>query len=424
LKVLLISANTEQFNMPAMPLGLACVAQATKNAGHDVRLLDLMFETNAASVLKKKIAEFRPECIGISVRNIDDQTIESPRFLLDKVKEVVTLCRDQLDVPIVLGGAGYSLFPKSALAFLEADIGIAGEGEISFPELLSQLQGNSDPSKIPGLHTRAHACLQPRVLAENLDQLSLPDPGILSDSASKNKEPWIPVQTRRGCALKCSYCSTPAIEGPLLRRRSPELVSAWLESWVKAGYTNFFFVDNTFNLPLGYAKEICRQILNRKLNMRWRSIIYPKNVDQELVELMAAAGCKQVSLGFESGSVEMLRNLNKRFSVEEVRATSALFADHGIARMGFLLLGGPGETRETVEDSLAFADSLELDALRLTAGIRIYPDTQLARTAIEEGVIDSQSNLLHPRFYLAQGMDGWLLASLKKWQASRSHVIM
>ena len=424
MKVLLISANTEQFNMPAMPLGLACVAQATRNAGHDVTMLDLMFEMDASAVLKKAIKEFRPECIGISVRNIDDQNIETPRFLLDKVKEVVTLCRDQVNVPVVLGGAGYSMFPENALAYLGADMGIEGEGEIAFPVLLARLENNFDLSGIPGLNVRDHGSQQPKSLAKNLDELTLPDTNLLFVSTSKNKEPWIPVQTRRGCALKCSYCSTPGIEGSILRRRSPELVSAWLETWVKAGYTDFFFVDNTFNLPPAHAKEICRQIVERGLNMRWRCIIYPKNVDEELVELMAAAGCRQISLGFESGSEQMLRNLNKGFIIEDVRTTSAMFADHGIARMGFLLLGSPGETKESVEESLAFADSLKLEALRLTAGVRIYPDTQLAETAENEGVITSQGNLLQPRFYLAQGLEGWLSERLKEWRVSRPYVIM
>lgn len=424
MKVLLISANTEQFNMPAMPLGLACVAEATRNAGHNVTMLDLMFEMDAAAVLKKMIAEFRPECIGISVRNIDDQNFETRRFLLDKVKEMVALCRDQANVPVVLGGAGYSIFPESALAYLEADMGIEGEGEIAFPALLARLENNSDFSGISGLYARDHGSQLPKTPTKNIDELALPDTSILSVSASKNREPWIPVQTRRGCALKCSYCSTPGIEGSILRRRSPELVSVWLESWVRAGYTNFYFVDNTFNLPPAYAREICRRILERGLNMRWRCIVYPKNVDEELVELMAAAGCRQISLGFESGSAHILRNLNKRFSPADARKISDTFADHGIERMGFLLLGGPGETRESVEESLAFADSLKLEALKLTAGIRIYPGTQLAKIAENEGVITSQGDLLQPRFYLTKGLEGWLSERLKEWRISRPYVTM
>jgi len=158
--------------MPAMPLGLACVVEATRNAGHDVTMLDLMFEMDAAAVLKKMITEFRPECIGISVRNIDDQNIETPRFLLDKVKEVVALCRDQVNVPVVLGGAGYSMFPESALAYLDADMGIEGEGEIAFPALLARLENNSDLSGIPGLYARDHGSQQPKTLAKNLDELT------------------------------------------------------------------------------------------------------------------------------------------------------------------------------------------------------------------------------------------------------------
>ena len=157
--------------------------------------------------------------------------------------------------------------------------------------------------------------------------------------------------------------------------------------------------------------------------MHWYSIIYPKNVDEELVELMAAAGCTQISLGFESGSEKMLKNLNKQFTLEEVRLISSLFADHGIERMGFLLLGGPGETRESVEESLVFADSLKLDTLKITTGIRIYPDTQLAKTAYSEGALTAKSNLLYPHFYLSQGLKNWLPERLKEWQSSRPYVM-
>jgi len=424
LKTLLISANTEQSNMPAMPLGLACVAEATREAGHEVLMIDLMFEMDAKSVLAQAITESQPDCIGISVRNIDDQNIESPNFLLNKVKAVVTACREISGAPIVLGGAGYSMFPESALAWLEADMGIRGEGEVAFPALLAGLEKRSDISAIPGLHIRNCGPGTTQKRAKNLDVLKLPDTGLLDASATGNQDPWIPVQTRRGCPLKCSYCSTPAIEGAVLRKRSPEQVVNWLVGLAQAGYESFFFVDNTFNLPPAYAKELCRRIAEKGLQMRWRSIIYPKNVDQELVELMAAAGCRQISLGFESGSDRMLKKLNKRFSTGDVQAISTLFADHGIERMGFLLLGSPGETQESVEQSLAFADSLELNALRLSAGVRIYPDTELADVARQQGIISPQDDLLLPRFYLSRNLEGWLIERLHQWRSSRPNVMI
>lgn len=410
--------------MPAMPLGLACVAEATKRAGHEVIMLDLMFRADVSSTLADAISETQPECIGISVRNIDDQCSESPQFLIEKVKQVVTVCRTLSASPIVLGGAGYSMFPESALAYLEADYGVAGEGEMAFTNLLTHLHKNEDPSLIPGLYIKDQGSREPKIWCKNLDKFFLPETSILSVSVSQSHEPWIPVQTRRGCALRCSYCSTSTIEGGILRKRSPEIVSSWLESWVNAGYANFFFVDNTFNLPPAYAKAICRKILKRKLDMNWRCIIYPDKVDKELVELMVAAGCRQISLGFESGSEQMLKNLNKQFTLNDVSAVSEIFAEQGIERMGFLLLGGPGETRQSVEESLAFADSLKLDTLRVTAGIRIYPDTALADTAIHQGVLSPQANLLYPHFYLSPDLEDWLSKRLREWQASRPHVIM
>jgi radical SAM superfamily enzyme YgiQ (UPF0313 family) len=422
-RVLLISANTEQFNMPAMPLGLACVTAAVAKAGHKAVMIDLMFETDVRVILKKSIENFHPECIGISIRNIDDQNFESPEFLLEKVKDVVLICRELTDSVIVLGGAGFSIFPESTLTYLGADMGIACEGEIAFPAFLSKLEVGSNLSRIPGLYIRDRGPQRPKKIAGRLDKLTLPDPGILSVSAAKNMESWIPVQTRRGCPLKCSYCSTPAIEGTIIRKRSPEIVSNWIESWVKAGYRKFFFVDNTFNLPPTYAKKMCRSIIKKGLNIRWCCILYPKNVDGELVELMADAGCRHISLGFESGSMQMLKSLNKRFLPEDVRTISDIFVNHNIAQMGFLLMGAPGETKKSVEESLAFADSLQLDALKVTAGVRIYPNTPLAEIAKREGFLTSKSNLLYPSFYLARGLEGWLLERLKKWMASRPHVI-
>jgi radical SAM superfamily enzyme YgiQ (UPF0313 family) len=123
---------------------------------------------------------------------------------------------------------------------------------------------------------------------------------------------------------------------------------------------------------------------------------------------MAESGCVEVALGFESGSERVLREMNKRFTPDDVRATSDVLAAHGIRRAGFLLLGGPGETRETVEESIAFAESLHLDFLKVTVGVRVYPGTPLARRAVQDGMISGEDDLLFPRFYLAHGLEPWI----------------
>ena len=421
MKVLLISANTEKINMATLPLGLACVAAATRKSGHDVAMVDLLAEQDIRSIIKKSIEEFRPDLIGISVRNIDDQNRENPRLLLGPVKEVVAVCRTFSKAKIVLGGAGYSLFPQRALSFLGADMGIQGEGEVAFPALISRMEQGADLSETPGLYLPG-GFSGTRYYEKNLDALALPETGLWSFPPQKEGL-WMPVQTRRGCPLNCSYCSTGTIEGRRIRRHSPEAIVRWIAHWRGAGVNQFFFVDNTFNLPSTHAKEICRKLIARDLNIRWWSILYPHRVDEEMVALMRKAGCQQVSLGFESGSERTLKGMNKMFTPRGVNRISKMLADQGIRRMGFLLLGGPGETRESVEESLAFADSLKLESMRITVGVRIYPHTSLAKTAGDEGVISPGDDLLLPKFYLARGLEDWLPSTVKKWAATRPHWI-
>jgi len=422
MRVLLISANIEMMNLLPLPLGPALVAAACRTSGHDVVLLNLMFEEDTPSAIRNCLQAFHPEVIGISVRNIDDQNMADPKFLLPPVREVVKTCRSLSDAPIVVGGAGYSIFPASALCYLGADMGICGEGEAAFLVLLERVAMGEPVSGLPGLYLPGQRPAD-RVFASNLDALPLPEPDLWIPSIRGSPEFWVPVQSRRGCPLDCSFCSTGAIEGRTLRAHSPEAIAGWLEQLVSSGFTNFNFVDNTFNLPPHYAKELCRKIVERGLAINFWCIIYPKWVDSELVELMARAGCREISLGFESGSDHVLASLNKRFNTDEVKTVAKMFADNGIFRRGFLLLGGPGETRESVEDSLAYSDSLNLDALKVTVGARIYPETPLAAIALAGGMIGLDDDLLQPRFYLTPRLRDWLPERIAAYKTSRPWVM-
>ena len=421
MKVLLISANTETINMPTLPLGLACVAAATQRAGYDVSLINLMFETDPKASIRDSIRDLGPGVIGVSVRNIDDQDMEHPRFLLSAAREVVATCRSASSAPVVLGGAGYSVFPESALRYTGADMGIQGEGEVVFPALVQRIVGGAQVWDLPGICLPGRAP-ERRSFVANLDDLPLPEPRLWLPADAGSRGLWAPVQSRRGCPMDCSYCSTGMIEGRSIRRCSPDRIVSWLADLSKAGSRSLNFVDNTFNLPSAYAKDLCRKIAQAGLDINWWCIIYPKWVDPELVELMRRAGCSQISFGFESGSDRMLRNFNKRFNREEVRTISAMFQEAGIERRGFLLLGGPGETKDSVEESLSFADSLNLDSLNTTAGLRIYPETPLARVALAEGIIEPDEDLLGPRFYMAGELRDWLPERLAAYKASRPWV--
>jgi radical SAM superfamily enzyme YgiQ (UPF0313 family) len=204
-----------------------------------------------------------------------------------------------------------------------------------------------------------------------------------------------------------------------MRKRNPDRAVSVLSKYAESGFKRFFIVDNVFNLPLSYAKSFCEKIVEKRLDIEWRCIIYPLKVDEELVEMMAASGCSEVSLGFESGSPEIIKRFNKKYSLDGVRRISAALNRHKIKRMGFLLLGGPGETKKTVMESLTFADSLGLDAMKVTVGIRIYPHTSLARQAINEGLIEANDDLLLPKFYVNQDLKGWLFETVNEWIKNR-----
>jgi len=393
MRVLFISGNREICGvMTPLPLGLACVAAATANAGFEVRFLDLLSSTDWESAIKNAIASSSPSVIGLSVRNIDDQTIGSTRFLLSPLKEVIALCRSLCGAPIVIGGAGFSIFPESTLAYLEADMGVQGEGETAFPKLLSWLENGRQGPVPAGVYLAGQPeAYVPQPLNPDLDFLPLPAPDAWLNYEISPE--WrIPVQTRRGCPNNCAFCSTGKIEGRRLRSRSVKQVVEWLISYRERGFREFYSVDNTFNIPDAYAKELCRGIIDARLDIDWWGQIYPKSVDVELADLMARAGCTLVNLGFESGSEPVLFLLNKKYKPNEVAEVSAIFSAAGIKRNGFLMLGAPGETRQTVEESLAFAESLHLDMLKITEGIRIYPD----------------DDLLFPRFYVAPAIRDWL----------------
>lgn len=424
MKILLIYVITENVNIPVMPLGMACIAASVQNAGHTVKSVS-MAPKDIAPVIGAVVSGFAPDMIGISVRNIDDQKMKRPVFLLDPVRSAVSRCRDLSDAPIVLGGAGYSIFPESVLRFTGADMGIQGEGETAFLTLIDRISRHAPIQDIDGLLLSGETPRSTKRIPDRLDAHPMVPANMLKalSTGLEKQDFWLPFQTRRGCPMQCSYCSTPQIEGEILRKKSVGRVIRELEGYASAGFRRIFFVDNTFNIPASYAGTLCDAIIQAGLKISWRCILYPWKTDPDLIQKMAAAGCAEVSLGFESGNLEILGRMNKRFTPQEVRQFSDLLKASRIRRTGFLLLGGPGESLNTVMKSLTFADSLELDALKLTTGIRIYPNTLLARSAIEEGIIHPEDDLLYPRFYLAGGLKDQLFQFVEKWAAERPYCL-
>ncbi len=402
--------------MPTLPIGAVCVASAIQETGkHIVQIADLPSDEPAEKNLRPLINRFFPDCIALSVRNIDDQNIVNPVFLLNSYKDIVSACRKLSSVPVILGGSGFSLYPDEILLYLDADFGITGEGEIVMPQLLENLNNNTPLSHLPNVLVKGIKLSQKKYFPVRINTLPAMNPELWPCTPEKRNATYLPFQSRRGCPFNCTYCPNTLIEGYTLRKRSVEMVVESIISHVSNGYRKFYFTDNVFNLPLSYSKELCRQIIRSGVDISWVCSIYPKTADDSLAELMAQAGCEEINLSFESGNNQILENMNKKFTIEEVGRVANIFKRYGIKQTGFVLLGGPGETKQTVEETLAFTEKLGLDTVNLTLGMRIYPGTTLSKIAVEKGFTERGDSLLRPVFYLEKELRNWIFDRAASW---------
>jgi len=432
MRILFISPNRLRLIVAPLPLGLASLV-ASLGPEHPFRVLDFMFAADPLGQLRREIAEFQPEIIGLSVRNIDNQDSHRTVSYFPEVKELVDRLRELTPAPIVLGGGGFSVMPREFLEFTGADCGIVGEGEGAFQALLAAYEHGSSREQVPGLARRTGAGwqLNPPHRVPQLDRLPPPaleyfTPRLYQDTVGTAGLPGlVPVQSRRGCPMRCIYCTTPRLEGRHTRAWEPEQVASWLAAWhEKFGLTRFYFVDNMFNCPPEYGHRLCQAIAGLKLPLEWSCLFNPAFPDPELIHLLHAAGCAMVQVGNESGSELVLSRLGKGFKRRQVELTLALFNRSGLPYTCFLLLGGPGETPETVQESVALLEQYEPRLVNLKVGLRIHPGLPLHRLAMAEGVVTPQDNLLYPRFYLAPAVRNWIWGYLEDLTARHPNWIL
>jgi len=416
MRVLLISENRCRENLVPYPLGTAYVAAAAREAGHEVTGLDLMFSLDPLLEVSESIQRFVPDCIGLSVRNIDNQDKYNMEFYLPDVREIINSIKSVTRAPVVLGGAGFTIFPLECLEYFDLEVGIVGEGEVAFVELLECLSAGNDPQDLPGLALRRNGKgrVNPPGPYPDFKRISLPD----RNSFDVRTYNWTPgsgppyvanLQARRGCHMRCIYCTNPLLEGRNIRMREPEAVADELQLLEDDyGIKTATFTDSLFNYPNDYSIELCREIAKRHLSLRWTCSFTPINPDPGLIGLLREAGCFFISLGNESGSEDMLTALRKDFSKKEILQSVKEAKRVDLMLNCFLLLGGPGETRQTVEESVEFVSELGPNAVTVTVGIRIYSGCELHDIALREKVITPGGNLLYPTFYLAPEVEPWL----------------
>jgi radical SAM superfamily enzyme YgiQ (UPF0313 family) len=415
MRVLLVYSNPARDLLPAPPVGLAYVASAARRAGHDVRVVDLIDSDHPDADLRAELGRVAPDAVGFSIRNIDNVVRQRSAWHLQDAANLAGVARLSSAAPIVLGGPAVSVLGPAVFRRVDGDIAVVGEGEDTFVRVLSALEAGESPAGLPGVHVRARG-----------DIVAGP-PARLPAFGASGLEDWIdwrpyerlgstwPIQTKRGCALTCSYCVYPTLEGEATRRRPPADVADEIERVQRrVGPRTFEFVDSTFNVPPAHAAALCDEIIRRRLRVRLTAMgVNPLGVSPGLFATMRRAGFTAMMVTPEAASETMLRSLRKGFGVERVRETAQLARASGIASMWFFMLGGPGETRQTIEETVSFVER-HLDwpgavAVFMT-GIRVLPGTRLARDAVRDGELARDADLSAPTFYLSPAVDeDWML---------------
>jgi anaerobic magnesium-protoporphyrin IX monomethyl ester cyclase len=409
-RVLLVSTNRERQPYPVVPNGLACVASALDAAGHRVQFLDLCFERDPVAAARNAAARFHPDIIGVSVRNIDNSDAIALRHYTPEARDVLRELKQAAPkAKIIAGGAAFGVAPEALFRDLEVDYAVAGDGERASVALVNALTSSTPIAAIPGLVRDRNGTVVFTPPGEDADLDSLPRPSLhrwIDLARYQRHGATIPIQTKRGCVYKCVYCTYRNVEGWGYRTRDPELVADEIEELkTEAGIHHFDFVDSTFNSPPGHALQVCEAIRRRDLRVQLDTTNFtPATASAELLTAMKQAGFRSLGITAESASDPVLERLQKGFDVAKLRDVAERVESHGLKTLWIFLVGGPGETRRTLEDTLHFARCRlhRGDAVYLTVGLRIYPGTTLHRIAIDEGVVPPESNLLDPAFYFSK----------------------
>ena len=431
MKILLLNANRNKSPMPVVPLGACMVAEAAERAGHQVRFLDLMFAKDPLQAIEREIHGFTPEVIGVSLRNIDNNDMLHPVFFAGDCLPLLQRVRVLTDAPVVLGGAAVSVMPEELLRFSGADWGVVGEGDAVFPQLVQALSEGRSPDTLPGLAWFGEGEFHLNPPAREGCACGFTVPRFsrwLNLKAYKQNMATAPLQTKLGCHFQCIYCTYRKIEGGAYRLMDPESTVAAVRAYTSMGFRNVEFVDNVFNSPPAHCLAVCEALARAGHGARLQTYeLNPLFVDDDLLATMEEAGFVGAGITVESASSTVLARLQKGFSAEVVHRAAETVRRHNLPCLWIFMLGGPGETEETVEETLSFARTAirPTDAAFFTTGIRIYPGTELDRIARKQGVLDlAPEKMLAPVFYLSPEVEqGWLAARIRRAMRGNFHFL-
>lgn len=406
MKILLIQSHLGRIKYfpPVYPIGLAYIATAIK--AHEVKIFDMNFWEFEESLdrMNKAIENFKPDVVGVSIRNIDT-TQRFDLFLHFKtIPETAKLIKKHdPEIKLIFGGSGFSLFPREIMERVpEIDYGVYMEGEDTIQELLDNLDS---PGKVKGLYYRENRAIQYTGHRSPPDFSALPVPR--RDSDLIDIEEYIDdgpiynigIQSKRGCVLECGYCNYPFLSGKKLRLRTPEHVVDEIEYLMNMGVKKFVFLDNVFNVPVSHAEQICEEIIRRNLKPDWNAWMEMKRTSEKLVRLMRDAGCRGVGFSPDGATDKTLGALRKGITVADIEKTIDIIRKVKGVRAGynfFCMYPGMGffDLVKTIYYYFKIPLVLFGRGSTFMGWVRIEPHTDLYKLSLDEGYITPETNLL------------------------------
>lgn len=369
---------------PFIPLGLLYLAAVLEENKVDVDIIDCQASHLSLEKVHWEIEKRKPDVLGVTSTTL---TYKSALKVVKLAKEV------NPEVYTILGGPHATFWDENALRECkQLDCVARGEGEGTIIELVQCLRDKGSLSKILGITYRKGEEIvrtPDRPLIENLDELPFPAYHLMPiEELRKSGELIFPIITSRGCAFWCDFCTAVRMFGRKYRTRSPRKVVDDVERLVNEfAAEEVTFCDDIFTLDQARAEAICREIQRRRLKVRWTCGTRVDMVSKELLRLMRDAGCVGIWFGVESGAQQMLDEMHKGISLEQTIQAFKWAREAGLRTLAQVILGYPGETRETMLQTIKFVEKISPDEVGWYNVATPFPGTPLYEIAEKNGWI-------------------------------------
>jgi len=352
-RVLLINPPYPFAEYPSPPFGLMSLAAYVIEKGHDVMIEDCIVNPYSADRVRAIIHDFRPDIIGATGVTMN----------IKKSLSILEDCRGAAPgVPLVLGGPHATFDADDILGrYSFVDFIVRGEGEITFTGLLDRLENGDGLSGVQGLSYRDGGRVVhngPRPLIEDINILPLPARHLVELSKYRALGLTVNMVTSRGCPHNCVFCVGSRMVGKRVRYFDVKRVVDEFEFLAGLGFSQVNVVDDLFTSNKKRCIAICDEIVRRGIDQPWTAFARVDTVSPDLLARMKEAGCRHICFGIESGNQEILDRIKKKTTLEKCRSAVRMCDEAGIRVMTAYILGLPGETPETVEDTLRFSREL------------------------------------------------------------------